>query len=363
MANNRDDFPAKIKTALAHRAGYVCSFPGCGRHTSGPSDESESAYSSIGIAAHISAAAPGGPRYDSEMSSDERKNINNAIWLCSNHSIKIDRDYVQYTKEILIDMKRVHEKIMNGHTSIVKSNDLIAIGPEVVATGELIGVGNNEWKFRLDNFFVGDITKLLRFIDEFKEIDDYDKFVLINELGDGRQILSAPKLDKVFGHYEVSFIVAPAFKRIKAQDLGTTFAEGDDGDIFVHNGSFATISGLEALPQKIRNCLSMAQGENFFHPRFGSRIGEYFWIFNDTPSLLSQLLKLEVIRLASIPYDDGPVSGIYTPLKCVNRVVQITLSDITPVGNRMPISFSFEVEGIGAWTKELSIFISPFSCD
>lgn len=363
MANNRDDFTAKIKTALAHRAGYVCSFPGCGRHTSGPSDESESAYSSIGIAAHISAAAPGGPRYDSEMSGDERKHISNAIWLCSNHSIQIDRDYVQYTKEILIDMKRAHEKRMNGHASIANNNDLIAIGPDIVATGELIAVANNEWKFRLDNFFIGDVTVLLRFIDKFNEIDEYDKYVLINELGDGRQVLSTPDWTKVDGHYEVSFIVAPAFKRIKAQDLGTTFAEGDDGDIFIQNGNIAMISGVEALPQKIRSCLSLAKGESFFHPQFGSRISEYLEMFKDTPSLLNQLLKLEVIRLSSIPYNDSPVSGIYTPLNCVNRVNYVSLSGVMPVDNKIPISFSFEVEGIGVWNQELLIFIPPRSLD
>lgn len=363
MASNRDDFPAKIKKALAHRAGYICSFPGCGRHTSGPSDESESAYSSIGIAAHISAAAPGGPRYDSEMSGDERKHISNAIWLCSNHSIQIDRDYVQYTKEILIDMKRAHEKRMNGHASIANNNDLIAIGPDIVATGELVAVANNEWKFRLDNFFIGDIAVLLRFIEKFNEMDDYDKYVLINELGDGRQILSAPEWTKFTGHYEVTFTVAPAFKRVKAQDLGTTFAEGDDGDIFIRDGNIAMISGVESLPQKIRSCLSLAQGESFFDPQFGSRISEYLEMFKETPSLLNQLLKLEVIRLSSIPYNDGPVSGVYTPLKCVNRVNHISLSTVIPVENKIPISFDFEVEGIGVWNEELLIFILPRSHD
>ena len=36
-----------------------------------------------GVAAHICAATIGGPRYKAEMTTEERKDINNAIWLCA----------------------------------------------------------------------------------------------------------------------------------------------------------------------------------------------------------------------------------------------------------------------------------------
>ena len=59
------------------------------------------ATSSIGTAAHICAAAPGGPRYDADMSSNERSGIDNGIWLCAHDGRLIDTDVVAYTAEVL----------------------------------------------------------------------------------------------------------------------------------------------------------------------------------------------------------------------------------------------------------------------
>lgn len=46
----------------------------------------------VGVAAHIHAAAPGGPRYLATMSSGERRSIQNGIWLCGVCGTWVDRD-------------------------------------------------------------------------------------------------------------------------------------------------------------------------------------------------------------------------------------------------------------------------------
>lgn len=72
----RDEFNQKTKQRLAERVGYHCSKCGC--LTSGPgTDENDSV--NIGEAAHICAASEGGPRYDPNMSSEERSSIDNGI--------------------------------------------------------------------------------------------------------------------------------------------------------------------------------------------------------------------------------------------------------------------------------------------
>lgn len=109
MPNNRDDFSKETIIRLASRVGYICSCPGCNASTVGPSMESSSKVSNIGVAAHICAAAPGGKRYDSNMTSDERKSIDNGIWLCQSHSKLIDTDEVKYTKKLLHKWKEEAE--------------------------------------------------------------------------------------------------------------------------------------------------------------------------------------------------------------------------------------------------------------
>jgi hypothetical protein len=51
--SNRDDFSKKTKNAVAARAGWHCSFTGCGKSTVGPSEESSDAVIMIGKAARV----------------------------------------------------------------------------------------------------------------------------------------------------------------------------------------------------------------------------------------------------------------------------------------------------------------------
>jgi len=91
MAKNRDDFSKKTVDALAKRVGYLCSKPDCRRSTVGPHTDVEKA-TITGTAAHITAAANGGPRYDGSLTPQQRQHIDNGIWLCSYHAVLIDKD-------------------------------------------------------------------------------------------------------------------------------------------------------------------------------------------------------------------------------------------------------------------------------
>lgn len=110
MAKNRDDFFETTKRNAALRVGYRCSFKDCNCPTVGASLENKNKASSIGVAAHICAAAPGGPRYDANMSADERKDISNCIWMCQNHAHLIDTDETKYTVALLRQWKQDAEK-------------------------------------------------------------------------------------------------------------------------------------------------------------------------------------------------------------------------------------------------------------
>jgi hypothetical protein len=60
---NRDDFSPATKRAIERQARGHCSNPACRRLTRGASSDGQGEIS-IGEAAHICAAAEGGPRYD-----------------------------------------------------------------------------------------------------------------------------------------------------------------------------------------------------------------------------------------------------------------------------------------------------------
>lgn len=107
---SRDDFSLATKRKLAERAGFQCSFPGCGAVTVGASEDAADASVSVGEAAHICAAAPGGPRFASEMTPESRSSIENGIWMCRTHGALMDRDSTTYPAELLREWKLQAEK-------------------------------------------------------------------------------------------------------------------------------------------------------------------------------------------------------------------------------------------------------------
>lgn len=109
MTNIRDNFTESVKRELAKRVGYHCSKPDCNKLTVGPNDDPGKS-TSIGVAAHISAASQGGPRFDSALSQSDRKSINNGIWLCNTHATLIDKNPKRYSVAKLFEWKALAEE-------------------------------------------------------------------------------------------------------------------------------------------------------------------------------------------------------------------------------------------------------------
>ena len=106
----RDDFATPIKDTLARRAGMRCSNPNCRKPTCGPRDIATKALN-IGVACHITAASPGGPRFDSAMTGKARTAMDNGIWLCQTCSKLIDSDAERFTTDTLRQWKHLGRKL------------------------------------------------------------------------------------------------------------------------------------------------------------------------------------------------------------------------------------------------------------
>ena len=101
MSGDRDNFAPRTKRILAERSAWRCGFPGCTASTIGPSEADEAKSITLGEAAHITAAAPKGPRYDGRLSEGERSEGANGIWMCRPHAKLVDADEDMYSAETL----------------------------------------------------------------------------------------------------------------------------------------------------------------------------------------------------------------------------------------------------------------------
>ncbi|MGE0704665.1 MAG: HNH endonuclease, partial [Vicinamibacterales bacterium] len=92
----RDDFSKATIERLAKRAGYLCSNPHCRLPTIGAALSHEGVVN-IGLAAHITASAPGGPRYDASLTPEQRRHESNGLWLCQTDGKLVDSDEGHFT--------------------------------------------------------------------------------------------------------------------------------------------------------------------------------------------------------------------------------------------------------------------------
>jgi len=96
--------PDRAVKLLFAASGGVCAFPGCTTPLVNPHSRAL-----LGEMCHISAPAPGGPRYDPDLTDSERGQHENLIILCPTHHSLIDQDPTTYSAESLRKMKAQHE--------------------------------------------------------------------------------------------------------------------------------------------------------------------------------------------------------------------------------------------------------------
>jgi hypothetical protein len=298
------------------------------------------------------------------MTTEERSSIENGVWLCATHSVLIDRDEATYTPDVLRRWKRDREAVVAaqfrggvpraaGHERVM---ELIAIGHEVVATGEIVGGSGREMSLRLSHFVRGDLSGLIRFGEEFESSKPADRFVLINAIGDGRTLAGSPRWKVTSEGVVVDLHVRDRFPRERAQDLGADIALGENGDLIYRDGDFALVSGVDAVPQKIRLCLWHQRGQPFYPAAFGSRMAEYHRLYRGTP-WLDQLLKLEAVRLASIPYTEDRSGKEYTPFQCVESVRSVHVVERECKPDWIVSWIELNVLGLGPWASEVPLFV------
>ena len=360
MANNRDDFSEPTKRALAFRASHMCSFHGCDQSTIGPSGEGPDAWSMVGVAAHICAAASGGRRYNPAMTPEERSAISNGIWLCQTHSVVIDRDEVSFSATRLREMKRRHEasRSFDPNSREAERDNIVAIGSGIIAAGEFTGIDTNGWRIRIKHFITGDHQSLIAFCGDFDSQPEDERYAIVNELGDGRVLRGAPSVTRHGNEFDVILPISPSFPRTTAQSFGSMMAiSPDTHDMFIENGDIAQVSGVDAFAQHLSSLMGLAKGDNVFHPKSGTMISNFYKDFAGSP-WLDRLLKMEVIRLAAIPVADRLLKSTHTPLRCVTRVRDVMIvSGADQDRQRIPFRLKLDVNGVGSWTKIITVFI------
>ena len=132
----RDDFTPATKKVIAARVGYRCANPDCRAWTSAPQVDPGRAYNQ-GKAAHITAASPGGPRFDPSLTSEQRKQATNGIWLCTSCADRVDNAKSDFSVELLQQWKSSAEDytLQQFHRPLSELDDIFAVVSRPVRFG------------------------------------------------------------------------------------------------------------------------------------------------------------------------------------------------------------------------------------
>ena len=126
----RDDFNPKTVETIAKRAAYICSNPVCHLQTLSPSKTEPDKAIYNGVAAHITAAAPGGPRYEPALTREQRSSVQNGIFLCPTCASMIDKNQgADYPVGLLEQWNQEHTDWLaaNPHMNLLKTSGVTVV--------------------------------------------------------------------------------------------------------------------------------------------------------------------------------------------------------------------------------------------
>lgn len=101
------------KKQLFGASGNQCAFPNCNVELVDRDEEIV-----IGVIAHIHGKSPNGPRYDPDMTDEERDGFSNLMVLCPTHHARVDKNPEKYTAEKLKEWKEAHENSATPPASV-----------------------------------------------------------------------------------------------------------------------------------------------------------------------------------------------------------------------------------------------------
>ncbi|WP_147425619.1 hypothetical protein [Mucilaginibacter gracilis] len=283
----------------------------------------------LGQAAHICAAAVGGPRYQPNMTPEERSSPENGIWLCNMHARAVDLDEITYPAPVLKAWKnaaedRASKALLNAESEIQKGSEtLVVLDIDLMFTGEWIGAKGDAWTFIVKDFLFGNLERLRNF--GKNELLPIRRYVIIESQNEGRLLQEGFDWHvNAKGRHEITVKVYPEIRRISLDELGSDIAGTYDGDILIANGDFQLVKGEHHAKQMIERNLGMPFGSWVVKPMMGSYFPMYYRTYKDNLPLLNRLARIELIRMMTIPASLSE-TDMDAPLNFIKSITEVSV--------------------------------------
>lgn len=180
----RDEFSLEVKQALGMRVALLCSNPKCRRNTAGPRSDPHSTLN-LGVAAHITAASPRGPRFDPGLIASQRQSAENGIWLCQNCAKLIDSDVTRFDVDLLRQWR--HDAERTAREALESSTAALRLSDSACQSSNILSYARSFELLEPDQSTLRDIGRQLHRLVAYAFLDTcastpFDRFVYVSSL-------------------------------------------------------------------------------------------------------------------------------------------------------------------------------------
>lgn len=254
---------------------------------------------------------------------------------------------MRFAPETLKRIRRDHTEYARLGGSVETEVGLIAIGPDIVAGGQVIRFNASGIVLRLLFFLMGSEDDLFIFVRRFDSQPPLSRYVLLSELGLGGLLAQPPEVSREGSAWSMTLQWLPDAPRRSTSELrGMSRRTGQ------------MISGDEYWRQIFESVLEQPTGTWFANMDGGSRLSELHETLRGS-TWFEHLVKCELVRLANIPSPPrlGGKVNEYPPFVCVRHVRSVRIPNVTLVDERLRVEVDLDLEGHGLWTGELDLYV------
>lgn len=375
--SRRDEFNEGTKRLLAGRVGWRCAFKGCGVLTVGP-QMGKPGVLITGKAAHITAAASGGPRFEPALTPAQRKAPANGMWVCATHADVIDKDELNYSVETLLQWRTLAEQAAYMDVTLPQPQrqqvqpptTLVALGFGLVFEGIWTAGAAERWVFEIRKWVQGDQTELQHFVESARELDPKRHFIAVESQGDGRVLTAPPSWAQVDqGKSRALLLTLPVHPRPARRDPATIGSDLAlvDGDLVLKDGDLALVSGVENAKQHLRNLLHTPIGGLVYAPEYGVRWRELALRWASDLTLLGRLFRLDLARVISAPvsltesdFDASRSIAVLKPqIDFVERIQDVNVLNLDLDQMKVRVRLQVIWSNGEPWEGEMTVHLSP----
>ena len=280
--------------------------------------------------------------------------------MCKDHGTLIDSDFTIYSADTLRQWKQEAEYIaaemLRDPTveKVAQSTTFLQLGDALMINVRWNLVESNKWIFELVSIVIGSQDRLNQYALEFNNLDDHEKFVVVESQGDARKLISISL--KQDNKNKLVLGVADKLPVENPNNIGSDLKLGTDGDLCIEN-DIKNISGKEAAIQRLSTAMGVVKGEIDASPWIGSKVSSYYTQYTNNLELLSRLIKMEFIRLSLIPMKKNILSGEARSLPFVKRFNQVSINSNTLGHSRLAIHVELEWGDDTGWKGIIPVFV------